>query len=119
MPARRLLPDNEVLSQLRQQGGRYADIARHYGVPRGSGYLPLRQVPNAVNERPRYDKLIPWKVAREHAHAFPVQMLRLVGRRENGEDIPPVKERMLDKWLREVREADVVVCYDPTYPPNP
>jgi hypothetical protein len=26
---------------------------------------------------------------------------------------------MLDKWLRELREADVVVCYDATQPPNP
>jgi hypothetical protein len=26
---------------------------------------------------------------------------------------------MLDKWLNEIKEADVVVCYDRTMPPNP
>jgi hypothetical protein len=26
---------------------------------------------------------------------------------------------MLDKWLAEIKEADVVVCYDRTMAPNP
>ncbi|GAB3847438.1 hypothetical protein GCM10029963_28920 [Micromonospora andamanensis] len=33
--------------------------------------------------------------------------------------LPPVKKRMLDKWLREIQEAGVVVCYDPDMEPNP
>jgi hypothetical protein len=118
MPAPRLLPDNEVLAKLRAQGWSYDDIAGHYGVSRGAVYLRLRQV-NAVKDRPTYGHLIPWTVARKHTHAFPVQMLRLLGRKESGEPIPDVKRRMLEKWLREMTEADVVVCYEPDYPPNP
>lgn len=118
MPGPRLLPDNEVLVRLRHQGWTYDDIAREYGVGRSAVYLRLRNVDGAVAARPRHANLIPWKVATKHAHAFPVQMLRLLARRNQGQELPPEKQRMLDKWLKEVREADVVVCYDPEQPPN-
>lgn len=119
MPAPRLLPDNDVLAQLRTQGWSYDDIAAEYGVSRGAVHLRLKQVPGAVTKRPSYRHLLPWTVATRHASAHPANMLRLLGRRECGEPIPDFKIRMLDKWLRDVRDAKVVVCYDPDYPPNP
>lgn len=118
MPAPRLLPDNEVLVQLRRQGWTYADIAREYGTTESAVYLRLRQA-RATKARPTYKHLLPWTVKREHASAFPAQMLRLLGRMEKGEKLAPVKERMLNKWLADIREADVVVCYQPDQPPNP
>lgn len=118
MPAPRQLPDIETLKKLRNQGWSYDDIATEYGVTRGAVYLQLSQA-KAVNERPNYKHLIPWRVKRDHTYAHPALMLRLLGRRERGDDtIPPVKERMLDKWLRDLREADAVVCYHPDMPPN-
>jgi hypothetical protein len=119
MPAPRLLPDNDVLLQLRHQGWSYNDIANHYGVSRGAVYLRLRQVPGATTDRPSYPTLIPWTVAAQHTHSFPLMMLRLLGRRQAGKPISVPKERMLDKWLRDIREADVVVAYDPDQAPNP
>lgn len=118
MPAPRQLPDNSVLVQLRRQGWTYADIAREYGVTETAVYLRLRQA-NATERQNRHRALLPWRVKRSHTYAFPAQMLRLLGRRQQGEVLPPVKGRMLDKWLRELAEADVVVCYDPEMPPNP
>lgn len=118
MPAPRQLPDNETLKKLREQGWSYDDIANEYGVTRGAVYLQLSQA-KAVKERPSYKHLIPWTVKREHTYAHPALMLRLLGRRQRGDDtIPDVKARMLDKWLRELRDADAVVCYHPDMPPN-
>lgn len=114
----RRLPDNSVLQDLRRQGWTYDQIAQRYGVSRGAVYLRLREA-NAVKERPDYSHLIPWTVATKHDNAFPLLMLRNLGRRQSGAELPPVKARMLDKWLAEVKEADVVVCYHPDYPPNP
>lgn len=119
MPAPRLLPDNDVLASLRNQGWTYDDIAREYGVSRGAVYLRLKQAPGAVSPRARHADLIPWTVAVRHAQAVPARMLRLLGQRENGDSLPPVKTRMLNKWLDEISDAGVVVCYHPQYPPNP
>lgn len=118
MPAPRLLPDNDVLIKLREQGWSYEDIAQEYGVTKGAVYLRLRQA-KATHERPDYSYLIPWTVRVEHAHARPAQMLRALGRRKSGQENPPAKERMLNRWLKEIEEAQVVVDYDPEYPPNP
>ena len=118
MPAPRQLPDRDVLLKLRQQGWTYNDIAAEYGVTKGAVYWQLQSA-NATKARPNYKHLIPWTVRSEHQHSHPAMMLRLLGRRQAEQDIPPVKERMLDKWLRELEEAQVVVCYHPEMPPNP
>lgn len=117
MPAPRQLPDTETLKSLRRQGWTYMDIANEYGVTKGAVYLQLQQG-KATKARPNYKHLIPWTVRTDHAYAHPVMMLRLLGRRQNGDALPEVKGRMLDKWLKEIREADVVVCYHPDMIPN-
>lgn len=118
MPAPRQLPDNETLKKLREQGWTYQEIADQYGVTKGAVYLHLQQA-KATKKRPSYKHLIPWTVKTQHAYAHPAMMLRLYGRREAGQPIPEVKARMLDKWLREIQSANVVVMYHPETPPNP
>ena len=117
MPAQRQLPDTETLKKLRREGWSYADIGETYGVTKGAVYFQLQNA-KATKARPSYKHLIPWTVRREHQYAHPAMMLRLLGRREAGLEIPDVKGRMLDKWLRELREANVVVCYHPDMIPN-
>lgn len=117
MPAPRVLPDNEELLQLRQAGLTYDEIATRFGVTKGAVYLQLRRV-KATGTRPTYKHLLPWRVKAEHTHAHPAMMLRLLARRQNGEELPDAKARLLDKWLHDVSEADVVVCYEPDFPPN-
>jgi hypothetical protein len=96
----------------------YEEIAFLYGVTKGAVYWQLQDA-GLTKVRPDHSKYIPWKIKTEHQHTKPVTMLRLHSRREQGDEIPAVKARMLDKWLAEIREADVVVCYDRTMPPNP
>lgn len=118
MPSPRLLPDNEVLVRLRRQGWTYADIANEYGVTESAVYLRLRQA-NATKERVSHRDVIPWRIKKAHTYSFPAQMLRLYGRQQKGMELQPVKRNMLNKWLREMKEAGVVLCYSPDYPPNP
>ncbi|MGW6571634.1 hypothetical protein ACWGAN_05585 [Streptomyces sp. NPDC054945] len=97
----------------------YDQIAEQYGVTKGAVYWQLSAA-GQTKARPDHKRFIPWTVKAEHAHARPAMMLRLLSRQEAGDEtIPAVKVRMLTKWLGEVREADVVVCYDRTMPPNP
>jgi hypothetical protein len=118
MPAPRQLPTSDVLRQLREKGKTYEEIAELYGVTKGAVYWQLRDA-GLAKARPDHSKYIPWTIKTEHAHAKPATMLRLHSRREQGDTIPAVKARMLDKWLAEIREANVVVCYDRTMAPNP
>ncbi|MFJ7590150.1 hypothetical protein ACIQZO_22740 [Streptomyces sp. NPDC097617] len=119
MPAPRQLPSSDVLRAHRNAAMSYEEIAAMYGVTKGAVYWQL-QASGQTKTRPNHKRYIPWTVKAEHAHARPVMMLRLLSRRESGDEtIPDVKSRMLTKWLGEVREADVVVCYDRNMPPNP
>jgi hypothetical protein len=118
MPAPRQLPSSDVLRALRQKGKTYEEIAEMYGVTKGAVYWQLRDA-GLAKTRPDHSKFIPWKIKGDHAHAKPATMLRLHSRREQGDTIPPVKARMLDKWLAELKAADVVVCYRRDMPPNP
>lgn len=118
MPAPRRLPSSDVLRADRQKGLTYEEIGEKYGVTKGAVYLQLRDA-KISKPRPDHSKYIPWTVKTEHAQARPNGMLRLYSRREQGEKLPAVKERMLDKWLEEVKAADVVVCYNREMAPNP
>lgn len=118
MPAPRQLPTSDVLRKLRTDGKTYEEIAQMYGVTKGAVYWQLRDA-GLAKTRPDHKRYIPWTVKTEHAHARPAMMLRLLSRRENNDEIPPVKARMLDKWLGEIKEANVVVCYKRDMVPNP
>jgi transcriptional regulator with XRE-family HTH domain len=107
-----------VLRSLRAKGLTYEEIGEKYGVTKGAVYLQLRDA-KISKPRPDHSKYIPWTVKTEHAQARPNGMLRLYSRREQGETLPAVKERMLDKWLAEIKAADVVVCYHREQAPNP
>ncbi|MFF1776990.1 hypothetical protein [Streptomyces virginiae] len=97
----------------------YEQIAAQYGVTKGAVYWQLSAA-GQTKQRPDHKRFIPWTVKAEHAHARPAMMLRLLSRQEAGDEtIPDVKVRMLGKWLKEVGEASVVVCYDRNMPPNP
>lgn len=119
MAAPRQLPSIETMLKLRERGMSYDDIAEEYGVTKGAVYLQLRDA-GRTKARPNNRHLMPaGGVKTEHTYAHPAMMLRILGRRERGEAIPPVKGRQLDKWLREMKEAGVILEYDPACPPNP
>lgn len=65
-----------------------------------------------VRPRPRYDELLPWRVARQHLMAHEPRMLRLLARRRRGLTVSADESGMLAKWLRELQLVDAVVAYD-------
>lgn len=61
----------------------------------------------------RDSDLIPWRVEREHRWSYPLQMLRLEGRRRRGDELRPVDQVRLDAWRKRVDEEQLVVHYEP------
>lgn len=119
MPAPRILPDPHELRELKKRYT-YAQIGEMYGVDAQSVYQRIRaDNPNVPKERPRYDDLIPWRIAKPHWYAMPVTMLRLYGRRRAGVELTDKDNRRLDAWLDRMKEADLVVDYDRDQEPNP
>lgn len=119
MAAPRLLPDKTTLERLRRQGVTYREIADQYGVTESAVYQRLKADGLANDQTVSHKALIPWVVKEEHRHTHPALMLRTLSRRQQGLPNSEARNRMLDKWLAEVKEADVVVCYDPDMWPNP
>ncbi|MET9729306.1 hypothetical protein ABZZ79_01180 [Streptomyces sp. NPDC006458] len=119
MPAPKRLPTSDVLRRHRERDKMtYEQIAEVYGVTKGAVYLALREA-GLAGKRPSYKHLLPWTVAQTHANAFPALMLRALGAQQAGQNVPAVKRGMLDRWLDEIKAADVVVCYEREMPPNP
>lgn len=63
--------------------------------------------------RPRWDRLIPWKVKPEHKQAKEVRLLRLEARRGAGLPLSDRDLQRLENWKAELREADAVIHYHP------
>jgi len=61
----------------------------------------------------RYQETIPWRVKVEHIRDYPARMLRLLGRRMEGQVLNPTEANRLDSWLQQLLEDDAVVVYDP------
>jgi hypothetical protein len=68
--------------------------------------------------RPRtiYREEIPWKVRADDMYDYTVKMLRAYGAMRAGRDLPPVKRRQLEQFMRRLDEVNEVVDYDPTAP---
>lgn len=119
MAAPRLLPDKTTLTRLRREGVTYREIAERYGVTEAAVYLRLKADGLAKDREVSHKELIPWTVKYEHHHAHPVLMLRTLSRERQGLPVTPSRKAMLDRWMADLEEADVVVCYDPDMWPNP
>lgn len=119
MAAPRLLPDRTTLERLRRQGVTYREIAERYGVTESAVYQRLKADGLAKDQPVSHKALIPWTVREDHRHAHPALMLRTLSRRMQGLPNSEPRNKMLDRWLEEIKSADVVVCYDPDMAPNP
>lgn len=76
----------------------FSNLRRRHG-------LPGRQV--------RDEKLIPWKVNREHRYDWPIQMLRLEARRRAGKPLTENEQKDLQGWLNTMQQDGCVVHYQP------
>lgn len=66
-----------------------------------------------TSTKPRYKDTIPWRVKVEHAKTYPIRMLRLLGKRRAGVELPEDDDRLLDGWLEHLDREGLIVAYDP------
>jgi hypothetical protein len=102
-----------------EDGWSHADIAAH--VEKTTGHKISRSAVSAALSRagltkatPRYKKEIPWRVGEAHLTAYPVRMLRLLGRKRSGQPLTEEEEDRLRSWMDQLAEWDAVVAYSPS-----
>lgn len=117
----RILPSNQELKKMVDQGMTHQEIAEH--VTRTTGEVVQRSAISAALSRAglaeqgkRYKDEIPWKVKTEHLTQYPARMLRLLGRRNQGLTLTGDEEQRLESWLDLLHEEGAVVAYAPEGP---
>lgn len=114
----KLLPDNQRLQSLRDEGMTYKQIAAWIEQKTGNKVSPATvgaalSRAGLTKERPRYENHLPWVVRKEHVSHYAARMLRLLGRRDSGLPLSEVDTQRLDAWLKMMKEAHAVVAYVP------
>lgn len=82
--------------------------------------MALRRAKLTTSTR-RYEDEIPWRVRQVHERAYPLAMLRLLGRRRSGIVLTEPQAKRLDSWLEKLDGLEfpdgtvrpAVVAYDP------
>lgn len=68
---------------------------------------------SSANHRPRYEDTLPWKVKKEHANHYDARMLRLEGRRREGNPMTDRELHMLNQWKELLHTRGAVIAYEP------
>jgi hypothetical protein len=119
----RILPDNRTLERwVKDEGLTQEQVCDR--VQELTGIRPARSTVGVALSRagltkptPRYDEEIPWVLTGRDLMAYPVRMLRLLGRRRQGGDMTDDENNRLDSWLEHLRELNAVVAWDPDASP--
>jgi hypothetical protein len=113
-----LVPDKNTLVHWMEEGLTHQQMADR--VEETTGIRVTRTAISAAmvryglaEEGLRYRDMIPWRVKVLHAKAYPVRMLRLLGRRTQGGELNDIENQALDRWLETMEENRTVVAYDP------
>lgn len=116
----RILPDAKTLKRwVEVEHLTHAQIAER--IYRETGEQVARSTVSAAlsraglaGTRPRYKRTLPWTVTTIHLAEYPARMLRLLGRRLDGErPLNDEENRRLDSWLDMLEAERMVVAYDP------
>lgn len=115
----RLVPDKNTLIRWQEEGLTHEDMAER--VYTESGHRISRTAISAAFQRyglakegKRYKATLPWTVVGGHAKAMPARMLRLLGKRLQGDTpLNEQEQRQLDRWLEQLDEQGSIVGYDP------
>jgi hypothetical protein len=112
------LVDRDEFIRWYEEGKTYAWIIEEYwykyDIEIGAGTISNWRHQLGLEKRAVRDPgLIPWAVLLEHRKSHIVQMLRTEGRRRAGEPIPADRLKKLEGFLRNLKEQDAVVHYDP------
>ena len=111
------LPSDRQLKELVQEGFTFREIsdwvAVRIGAVPNSATLGVALSRAVLRETtgPRYRECVPWRYEDAHRWAYPVRMLRLLGRRRSGLPLAPELDATLETWLGAVAESHAVVGY--------
>lgn len=115
----RKVPDKNTLQRWHDAGMTHQAMADRVlaetgeRVSRAAISMALQRYNITTEQKARYRDEVPWHVRVEHLRAYPVRMLRLLGRRRSGEPMADDLSARLDGWLRQLEESNAVVAYDP------
>lgn len=110
-PPRKITDDAVTVARRVRQDG-LTSTAKHYGVTPPAIRKLLAKHELLERTVPDHSDLIPWRLAKEHGMAYEARMLRALGRRQKGMDVPARTASMLDNWLAEMDKRNVVVTYE-------
>ena len=114
----RYLPSNRELQRLLDQGYSHADIVQYVFDTTGER-VSRTSVSAAISRaglskpQSRSQETIPWRVKVEHIRDYQARVLRLLGRRMEGQSLNELETKRLDSWLRMLEADNAVVVYDP------
>jgi hypothetical protein len=114
----RKVPDKATLERWSREGLTHQQMADRtleetgQRVTRAAISMAMQRY-GLATQKARYNEEVPWRVRVEHLRAYPVRMLRMLGRRRAGEELDPEANERLDRWLATLVENDAVVAYDP------
>lgn len=121
MPARQILPDKQTLQHwIEDEGLTHQQCADRIfdqtgeRVGRSAISVALHRY-GIAKEGARYPDYIPWRVSMYHIRAYPLRMLRLMGRRDTKgpQSLSERETAMLNGWLEMIRNENAIVGYDP------
>lgn len=116
MAAPRLLPSDSTLAKWRAEGLTMKQMAQRIkketGIDVSVSSIGAALSRAGLTNRVRYDDHIPWNpIKTEHNKSYPLSMLRLLARRDNGMNLTEDQDARLDAWLERMETEGAVVTY--------
>lgn len=113
----RVSPTDKELEELLREGYTHEQIVEKVfeetGVRLSRSTITMAISRAGLQSQNRYTEEIPWTVAAKYLRAYPVKMLRMLGRRRAGLELSDADNDRLDAWLAKLDKENAVVVYDP------
>lgn len=114
----RIIPSDRELQRLVNKGFTHQEIAdiisEESGTPIARSTVSAALSRAGMTERIRYDEIIPWSPIKvEHNYHYALTMLRLLARRNEGDELDDEKNARLDSWIEKLTNNNAVVVYVP------
>lgn len=122
MPSETKVPDQTTMRLWLEQGLTHQQIADRWEretnvlVARSSITRACIRYGLTTGTMNRYQEYVPWRVRGPHAMAYPLRMLRLMGRKAQGGELSETDEKALASWLQQIEADEKIVAYDPDDP---